>query len=385
MTDVDVREQRVMKTPRSVEIDITSRCNLRCTYCLHFDTAGDVATDLPTQEWLSFFEELGRLSVLTVTLSGGEPFLREDLKEIVEGIVRNRMRFDIVSNGTLIDDKVAHFLASTGRCDNVQISIDGSRPETHDACRGTGSFQKAMEGLRCLQRNGVTPAVRFTIHKHNLGNVKETAEFLLEDMELPAFSCNSACPMGLCKSTGHAIQLSATDASYAMKQLMWLKDKYGGRIKAAAGPLALLSQFREMQISKQENSGGVAKGGRLLSCGGTWSKIAVRADGVIVPCSLLTHIELGRINRDSLRDIWTEHPELTRLRRRGRISLSRFEFCSGCDYLGYCAGGCPGTAYSTFGTDEHPSSDGCVRLFLEQGGVFPETVVAAGEVDRVLH
>ncbi len=86
-------------------------CNLRCKYCSHFSGAGDVGRDLPAEEWLRFFEELNRCAVLNVTLQGGEPFCREDLEELIEGIVRNRMRFNILSNGTLITDEIAAFLA----------------------------------------------------------------------------------------------------------------------------------------------------------------------------------------------------------------------------------------------------------------------------------
>ena len=67
---------KVMSTPRSVDLDITGNCNLRCTYCSHFDSPGDVKGDLPTGEWLRFFEELGRCAVMRVCLSGGEPFLQ---------------------------------------------------------------------------------------------------------------------------------------------------------------------------------------------------------------------------------------------------------------------------------------------------------------------
>jgi MoaA/NifB/PqqE/SkfB family radical SAM enzyme len=65
---------RLMRSPSSLEIAITGRCNLRCLYCAHFTSARDVPEDLPTSEWLSFFEELGRLAVLRLTLEGGEPF-----------------------------------------------------------------------------------------------------------------------------------------------------------------------------------------------------------------------------------------------------------------------------------------------------------------------
>ena len=141
---------KIIRTPRSVDLDITNKCNLRCSYCYHFSSPGDVDKDLSKAEWLRFFEELNQCAVMNVTLAGGEPFFRKDLKELIEGIVENRMRFSILSNGTIITDGMAAFLSSTGRCDHVQVSIDGSKPETHDTCRGKGNFFRAVAGIRSL-------------------------------------------------------------------------------------------------------------------------------------------------------------------------------------------------------------------------------------------
>ena len=103
-----------MRTPRSVDVDLTARCNLRCAYCYFFGNDAVEYLDLPTGVWLSFFEECGRLGVMDMTLAGGEPFMRKDLKELLNGIVRNCMRFALLSNGGLIDDEIAGFIAGTG-------------------------------------------------------------------------------------------------------------------------------------------------------------------------------------------------------------------------------------------------------------------------------
>mgnify|MGYP001614114480 CR=1 FL=1 len=124
-----------MRMPRDLEISITARCNLRCRYCYFFNNPGIDYKDLPASEWLKFFDELGSLGVMTVTMAGGEPFIREDLAEILDGIVKNRMRFSILSNGGLIDDEIAAFIANTKRCDHVQISVDGSSSKTHSTPR----------------------------------------------------------------------------------------------------------------------------------------------------------------------------------------------------------------------------------------------------------
>jgi len=363
-----------MKTPKSLDISITNRCNLQCTYCSHFTGAGDVGQDLSKEEWLQFFEELNRCAVMNVTLQGGEPFYRKDLRELIEGIVSNRMRFNILSNGTLITDEMADFLASTGRCDGVQVSIDGSIPMTHDACRGEGNFLKAMQGIKSLQKYSVPVPVRVTIHKHNVRDLENVAKLLLEEVGLPGFSTNAASYMGLCRQNTDQVQLDVEERSLAMDTLLKLCKKYNGRISATAGPLAEGKDWLEMEKACREGKTSIPARGYLTSCGGPMSQMAVRADGVMVPCCQMSHIELGRINRDDLQGVWQEHPELERLRERHKIPLKDFEFCQECEYIPYCTGNCPALAYTILGKENHPSPDACLRRFLEAGGRLPERI-----------
>lgn len=363
---------KVMKMPRSVDLAITNWCNLRCKYCYHFESAGDVEQDLSTDEWLIFFEELNRCAVTNVTIEGGEPFFREDLRDIVEGIVRNRMRFQILSNGTLITDEMAAFLASTRRCDGVQVSIDGSTPATHDVFRGEGNLLKTLKGVEILRKYSIPVPVRVTIHRGNIEDLEGIARLLLDEIGLPSFSTNSASYMGLCRINAEQVQLTIQERSLAMKTLLELSKKYNNRIVAAAGPLSDAKDWLMMEKARREGLKSINGRGYLTSCGGPMSKMAVRADGVMVPCIQISHIKLGRINRDNLIDVWNEYPDLNRLRRRGSISLSDFDFCQGCDYINYCTGGCPALAYNMVGDDYHPSPDSCLRRFLEEGGTLPD-------------
>ena len=370
---------KVMATPRSVELAITSDCNLRCRYCSHFSSASEVTRDLPAEVWLAFFEELKACAVMQVTLSGGEPFCRADLKELIEGIVLNRMRYNILSNGTLITDHMATFLASSGRCDGVQISIDGPVPAIHDAFRGEGNFQKALAGIRFLQTHNVNVDVRVTIHRENVYKLREIARFLLEDLGLSGFSTNSASYLGLCQHNSKQIQLTVTERSFAMETLQKLNKKYNGRISASAGPLAECESWFAMEQACQGKGEYISGGGFLTGCGGPMSSLAVRADGVLIPCGQLPHLDLGRINTDDLKNVWQNHPTLKRLRERCRISLSDFDFCKGCDYVNFCTGNCPALAYNILGDENHPSPDACLRRFLEKGGQLPREITASDD------
>jgi SynChlorMet cassette radical SAM/SPASM protein ScmE len=362
----------LLRTPKSVDLAITGRCNLRCKYCSHFTSAGDVDSDLPKEAWLLFFEELNRCSVFDVTFQGGEPFFRQDLKDLIEGVVKNRMRFNILSNGTLITEDMASFLSSTGRCDGVQISIDGSVPVTHDAFRGKGSFHKAIRGVKHLQKHHVPVSVRVTIHRHNVRDLSAIADLLLNNIGLDGFSTNTASYMGLCRQNADIIQLTTEERSLAMETLLRLSKEYPGRISASAGPLAEGMAWLEMVEAHRQGQKQMYATGSLTGCGGPMEKIAVRADGVMVPCIQLSHIPLGCINRDDLREVWQSHPELKRLRERCRIPLSRFEFCQGCEYVDFCTGNCPALAYQISGDENHPSPDACLKRFLEDGGRLPD-------------
>jgi SynChlorMet cassette radical SAM/SPASM protein ScmE len=362
----------LMKTPRSIDIEITGRCNLRCKYCSHFTGQGDVGGDLPTGEWLKFFEELRDCSVMEVCLQGGEPFIREDLKQLITGVVRNRMRFSILTNGTLITDDIAAFLASTGRCNSIQVSIDGSMPITHDSFRGAGSFRRAVEGLKRLLKYHIPASVRVTIHRRNVHDLEEVCTLLLEDFSLPAFSTNSAGYLGLCRKNTQQVQLTVEERCLAMKDLLKLARKYPGRISATAGPLAEASMWIDMERARRKGLKRGNGGGYLTSCGGPLTKLGIRADGVMVPCTQLSGIELGRINKDSLTEVWQNNVELNRFRDRLFIPLADFDFCRGCEFVDFCKGGCPAISDSMVGNPHHPSPDSCYKRFLQAGGVLPD-------------
>ena len=175
---------------------------------------------------------------MEVCLQGGEAFIREDFREIVNGIVRNRMRFSILTNGTLITRELAAFLASTGRCNFIQVSVDGSMPITHDSFRGDGSFRRAVEGLRLLLEHRLPASVRVTIHRRNVKDLEKVSKLLLEVVGLPGFSTNSAGYLGLCRKNTDEVQLTVEERCLAMDSLLKLTKKYGDRISATAGPLA---------------------------------------------------------------------------------------------------------------------------------------------------
>ncbi|MCK4982396.1 MAG: SPASM domain-containing protein, partial [Victivallaceae bacterium] len=166
--------------------------------------------------------------------------------------------------------------------------------------------------------------------------------------------------------------------SEAMLIIQDLQKKYPNRINAQAGPQACTKMWRQIEkaVNGDEEVARAVRCGFLGSCGCVWSKLAILADGTIVPCNQLSQMELGRINYDGLRDVWLNSPVLNEMRKRVEVKLSEFDSCRDCEYREFCRGGCPATAYTFFGSTSVPNLaiDSCYREFLKQGGVLPPEI-----------
>ena len=150
--DLTVPPPRLCRFPKSVDLSLTGRCNLKCRYCFYADEM-TALSDMPATRWHALFEELGRLGVQDVTLSGGEVFTRPDLFELIDGVIANKMRYSILTNGTLITEETLKEFGKGKRrlrLASIQVSIDGSCAEIHDKSRPPKSFDRALRGLRLL-------------------------------------------------------------------------------------------------------------------------------------------------------------------------------------------------------------------------------------------
>lgn len=363
-----MNDQRLMPSPRTVTVAVTGRCNLRCRYCFY---AGEMEAlkDLPGEVWLSFFERLGELGVLSVTLTGGEAFTRADLFSLIDGITDHRMRYSILSNGTLLDDALLERFEEGKRrvrLDTIQVSIDGSTAKVHDANRPR-SFDRAIAGLRRLVARKLPASVRVTISQANLEDLEGIAKLLLEDVGVPAISTNEATAIGSGCENRPTLALTSAQQVQAMEALEDLQRRYPGRLKAQAGPQAKRVMFQEMEHAKRTGEAPTRREmGRLTGCGCVFSRIDILHDGTIVPCHMLHALALGNIRQDSLTDVWQHHPILRAMRERRAISMLDVEGCGNCEWAPFCNGSCPAPAFEVFGRLDRANPHDCYRRFLSE-------------------
>lgn len=356
----------VVSSPRSVNISITGKCNLRCKYCFYANEMTSLR-DLPTESWLSFFDELGTLGVMDVYLTGGEAFTRQDLFELIDGIIANKMRYSILSNGTLIDEKlITKFEVGKRRLrlDSIQISIDGSCAEVHDQSRPK-SFQRAIRSLRLLKDRGFPVTVRVTINRHNLNDLENIAHLLLEEIGLSSFSTNETMPIGSGCQNAEEVSLTAADQQQAIQIIGHLLERYPGRLQAQAGPQAKRKMYAEMEHArKTSEKANDWTMGYLTACGCVFARIDILHNGDIVPCCMLPELVLGNITKHSLAEIWQKHPTMETLRHRRVIPMVEVVGCEGCEWIDFCNGSCPGLAHQLTGDFNRANPEDCYRKYL---------------------
>ena len=161
----------------------TMRCNLRCVGCSTREYARD--TDLPFEIMDRVLTEAKEeMGVYFVVTEGGETFVREDMLDFYAR--HNDVSFQVYTNGTLIDKKMAKRLAKLGNVAPV-ISVEGFEKET-DERRGRGVWQKAMQAMDNLKKEGVFFGFSVTHHRHNTDAITSDEFF--------DFMINKGCYIG---------------------------------------------------------------------------------------------------------------------------------------------------------------------------------------------
>lgn len=135
---------------QSVYISTTNRCNLECIHCCTSCNSNE-QDRLTTEEILSIVDFIVTVNPKEIILTGGEPLLRKDFKEVVSYIKDRSCDIDLVlsTNGTLINDNNIDFIVN--KFNRIDISIDGVDEETCSKVRGKGVFGKIISNIRKLQ------------------------------------------------------------------------------------------------------------------------------------------------------------------------------------------------------------------------------------------
>lgn len=168
--------------PLTASIGVTQKCNSRCYYCDIWKWQNFIP-DPTVGELERIFLSLSNLGVQVVSLSGGEPLLREDLEEIVSIVKNYTMRAQIVTNGILLSKDRIITLVKAG-LDCVTLSLDTTDPKIYQKLRGV-PFKIAERTLELLLYvKGKNPyidvATGCVINRYNIGKLVTLVEKVMD-------------------------------------------------------------------------------------------------------------------------------------------------------------------------------------------------------------
>ena len=320
-----------------LQLHITGRCNLSCKHC--YRTEGNVEKllldDIKNiiEQFKILLNEYNKRHGIKkkghINITGGEPFIREDIKEIIKYLGANNkyFSFGILSNGSFIDEEVIKVLKEE-KVSFIQLSIDGDK-KTHDELRTLGDYNRVFNTAKLLENNGIKVYISFTANKMNYKQFPKVAEECYKYNVTKLWS-DRLVPIG----NGEEIKELAITADVMKKYINVMKKAKRGIIKKIVHPKTEISMNRALQFIEAK--------GDIYSCSAGDSLITVDEFGRVMPCRRLP-IYCGDIFSSTLKEIYY-NDEIFRELRMKCIPTE----CEKCRYNYYCRGGAKCQSYAKY-------------------------------------
>jgi len=335
--------------------NLTDRCNLSCTHCYSKSGPGRTTEgELSTAEALGVIDDLADMGVPLILFTGGEPLLREDLRELAQHARDRGLKMALSTNGTLITPDVAREIRECG-IEYAGISLDGATAETHDRFRNSpGAFEQTIRAFAACKETGLRCGVRVTLTKENYRELEALVDLSLSH-EASRFCLYWLVPTGRGIDSYSRLQLDHNDVTEALS-LLYRKAK---EIDPAAmefltvdAPQDCIHLLASMEKDKSEDladarelleslKGGCSAGTRVAN---------IDAQGNVYPCQFARSGEflVGNIRHKPFSRIWADsaNPVLARFREKQARFKGR---CGKCSYRDLCGGGCRVRAHAVQG------------------------------------
>lgn len=312
--------EKQLSAPVNVTWEITHQCNLSCLHCLSADQRRECPADMTLPECRSFLDDLAKMRVFQVNIGGGEPFLREDILDILAYAHQKGLVTCVSTNGTMVDASLAKRLAAMELL-YIQVSLDGATEETNDRIRGKGSFAAAISGLENLhQYHFPHLSINTVVTGQNFREIKDM--YLLGKAYRAKTRLSRFRPSGSAKQVWHDYHLDKEQTFELAHLLSSHKDLLTG------------DSFFSITAEDRKHLG-------LNMCGAAKMTCSVAPNGNVSPCAFLQEEAFlsGNVLDRSLGDIWIQAPVFQMMRNL------RIASCQKCDRFDFCHGGCPAIAF----------------------------------------
>ena len=155
-----LRSLRLVKTiaakqPAICTIQVTNRCNMRCSFCAFWSDGAAPPDELTLAQLMRVSEKLASIGSFIISVEGGEPMLRPDLVEIIRALAIYHHPV-LYTNGWFVTEENAKAFMGAGLV-QVGISLDYANPARHDTHRLAGSYDKVLRAVEHFRKAAKDP------------------------------------------------------------------------------------------------------------------------------------------------------------------------------------------------------------------------------------
>ncbi len=302
--------------PQHLSIELTDKCNLRCTFCYLGERRKDDSSFvfINTELLLAKLDELSNFGLEAIELTGGEPLLHPDFKEIFIFCAEKFQVVGILTNGYLISEKLVNLFSKYKRKLFFNVSIDSYDEKTHDKLRGLkGSFKRAVNAIKLLSEKGLMVRAAMTVLPETVTHIKDTLIFCKE-IGATVFNYSPVLPFG-----------------YGGNYLM---DNTGWDFLPKEQILKIQEIEKELYLNYKDYIPYLSDLKSMKNCGAGYRSYSLAPDGTLKMCALTDKeiIKLPNLFSEECTDIFSHY----KLKLFEELVAPDFDLCDGCKYKTYC-------------------------------------------------
>ncbi len=322
-------------TLRELDLHITNRCNLMCSYCC-YNSGTTVWPEMSISELKSVVTGACACGLKSLHINGGEPLLREDLEELVSFAIQEKgLSVRVQTNGLLLTPTRLKHLRESGLA-KVMISLDGATPETHDRLRGRGTFASVVRAVESCLEAGLDVRVNSIATQENLHELLALAEMVF-GLGIRYYSFYYFTPIGR--------GVNRSDLWVPSREWLSFCGPFLRRAKKLLASHPDCDIFFEVGYATRNTAKEIGNAA-LEKCGAGCEHLArhrdymiVRCDGEAFPCILFVNEKryLGNVLTNGIRAVWALSAPWEQLSR----PCVRPE-CADCELSSVCIHECRG-------------------------------------------
>ena len=291
--------------PKKVSLELTYKCNFSCRYCYQ---DSDPSRKEYLKEPIALLSYLKKIGVYSIELTGGEPLLHPNIMQVIEYIVKNFNSYSLITNGTLLNDKMLTLLSQIKG--QVQICVDSSNEDGLIQIAGTkGVFNRVLNGIKKCVAYGIPVRVGMVLdNAENIADI-ENVLILAKNLGAYAFVVNPTINIGRGGNLNSFTEVELEEFTIKHNELLLKYPNFYGSETVSQDLL--------------DNS---------INCGAGSKMVTVSPDERIKLCSMqnIEWLNLGKIY-----DVKTDLLQ-KKIKTTLELPTPTKEICNGCTHTYYC-------------------------------------------------